>query len=110
MYYHGSPHKFEDFAPPEATGNYRPGEEGRGHHSDVIFLTSNKEEALRYAGPQGYLYLVEASSACLYKQDGKKCPQTNGRTYIAYPAETKVFMRLQLAPRKRNHPQEYLLT
>jgi hypothetical protein len=110
MLYHGSPYCFDELLSPRETGILRPGEERRSHHTDVVFLTSDKNEALRYAGPQGYLYIVDAPGARLYDQAGKKAPVVNGRVYIADPAETRIFLRLKLAPRRRNQTQEYILS
>jgi hypothetical protein len=110
MFYHGSPRRFEELRAPRETGALRPGEENRRHHTDVVFLTSDRDEALRYAGSQGFLYLVEAPNAQLYDQAGKRRPKTNGRTYIADPTECRILLRLQLAPRRRNQAQEYFLT
>lgn len=107
--YHGSPHKFSRFLSPEESGNFRPSEENRGHHRDVIFLTSDKEEALRYAGAEGFLYIVNASFAKPYLQEGKKKPKPRAGVYISDPGGIKINLRLRLAPRKRRQLQEYVL-
>ena len=65
--YHGSPRRVERLLPPSETGNFRPGEENRDEFSDVIFLTSDRDMALKYAGSEGYLYVVDVEQPSQYK-------------------------------------------
>jgi len=109
MLYHGSPHRFEIFQAPDASGNIRPSEEGRRHHNNVIFLAGEVAHACSYAGPGGFLYVVDARAAKVYDQAGKRKPRINRDVYVARPEEAKIILRLKLAPRKRNQAQEYIL-
>jgi len=108
MLYHGSPHKFSCFRSPAETGNFRPSEAGRRHHRDVVFLTNSVEEAVRYAGSEGFFYVV-TGIARAYDQAGKRKPVCRDGVYVADPDEVKIVLRLKLALRRRNQPQEFLL-
>jgi len=69
-YYHGSPNRFEEFDISRSMSSTNTAQYGAG-----IYLTSKKEEALRYAGDRGYLYEVFVTSKGViqvptdYKQD-----------------------------------------
>ena len=107
MLYHGSKHQFNQFLSPEQTGIFRDGEEDRSHHRDYTFLTSHIQEALRYAGTEGFLYVVNSPNVKVYDQSGKKKPVIRKSVFVARPDDVTIVLRLKLVSRKRNQLQEF---
>ena len=60
--FHGSPYRVTALKSPMQTGKIRPCEKNRKELLDVVFMTTNQEEARHYAGDGGYIYIVEAEN------------------------------------------------
>ena len=107
MLYHGSPKKFKTFLSPVQGAETR--EPDRTRYLDRIFLSSDRDLAIGYAGREGYLYCIDCPDAVPYRQDGKKSPAGRDGIYTAKPENIKICLRLQLAHRRRNQPQDFIL-
>ena len=112
--YHGSPLRLGELQPPSQTGNFRPGEENREEFSDVIFLTSDRDMALKYAGPSGYLYACEVDSPANYaeavaadaakrkKLTRKKLASLRADVFVAPATAVKIKARFAICKAGRN--------
>ncbi len=119
--YHGSPVRVDRLIPPSLTGNFRPGEEGRSEFSDVIFLTSDRQMALNYAGPNGYLYVVDVEQPSQYKAmvagcaakmkriSRKKFDSLREDVFVAPADELKYKARFSVKKGGRNKPTYVVL-
>lgn len=112
-YYHGSPYNVEDLKSSNQSGNIRPGEEERRMFKDVIFLTKDINEAIRYAGPGGVVYHVDAN-AIKYKDlavkylNTKKSKSVGDNIYVAKPEDLDLIVKWVKEPgRKKNEPEKY---
>ena len=113
MFYHGSPYKLSDLKSPNETGIIRKSEELRGHHKDVVFMTTSIERALTYAGSEGYLYQVTADARQYNKYENSrrdkkrryKLPLTN--VYVANSNSINIIKTFKLLPRKRQEKQQF---
>ena len=112
-YYHGSHLNLDELLPPDETGNIRIGEEGRRLFKDVVFLTKNIDQAIKYAGPGGTIHHVNASAA-RYKEVAakvlniKKAKTVSDDVFIALPEDMKMIGKWVKEPnRKKNEPELY---
>lgn len=67
-YYHGSPTKgLKEILPISRTGAKGTSDGGRENFRDVVFLTTSLDEARRYAGKNGSVYLVDPTNVTNYR-------------------------------------------
>ena len=108
-FFHGSPVRgLREILPASETGNIRPGEEERRGFQDVVFLTTDWDEALRYARG-GSIYVVRAEAepyAPLATQKNAK-KAVNSTIHIASVVE--IVSEYILEPKKRGCQQLYSL-
>jgi len=112
-FYHGSPLNVEKLLPSSHTDNIRPGEEGRRGFKDVIFFSTNIDEAIRYAGEGGTVFCVDAT-AIQYKPvavdilDEKKVKSVGEDIFVAFPEDIKIVSKWHKEKgRKRGDPEKY---
>ena len=112
-FYHGSFLNLDKLLSSDETGNIRTGEESRRLFKDVVFLTKDINEAIKYAGAGGTVYHVDASAA-KYKDvamellDVKKAKTVNDNIFIALPDDIKMVAKWVKEPnRKKNQPELY---
>ncbi len=112
-YYHGSSLNLDKLLASNETGNIRPGEESRRLFKDVIFLTKDINEAIKYSGAGGTVHHVDAS-AVKYKDvamellDIKKDKTVSDTVYVALPEDVKIVTKwVNESGRKKNQPRLY---
>jgi hypothetical protein len=88
--YHGTKRVFDEFETP--TGVEKIDVRGGG----VIYFTSNIKEAMKYAGPNGYVCIAEIENPLSYKEQRERqgLPQKKGdltrNVYIALPENINI--------------------
>ena len=111
-FYHGCPSNVDKLLPPDETGEIRPGEEERRSFKDVIFLTTNLNKAIDYAGPEGTVFITN-STAVQYKPvaiallNQKKAKSLTDDIFIALPENIKIITKWHKEKRKRGESQKY---
>ena len=112
-FYHGSSLNLDKLLSSNETGNIRVSEENRRLFKDVVFLTKDIDEAIRYAGAGGTVHHVDAS-AVKYKDvamellDIKKAKTVNDNIFIALPDDIKMVTKwVKESDRKKNQPELY---
>ncbi len=114
-YYHGSPYNVDKLEATENTNNIRPGEEGRRAFRDVIFLTTTFDKAIEFAGPNGFVYEVQAD-AYNYREvaaqilSPKKRLSLEPDIFVALPNDIKIVKKYAKNERRRNEVQSYSVT
>ena len=109
MYFHGSKYRFDQFRAPIDSGIIRPSEEKRRVNLDVVFLSTNPELAMQYAGNGGYVYEVEANtvkSLRATREDSALCrnPKTvDPSIYVAAPLDVEIIAVWQVIKHKRHN-------
>ena len=109
--WHGSKYRFSSFRTPAEGYPIQPSEAGRNEFRDVVFLTSDRAQAVRYAEREGYLYEVEVAKSVPYRQAvvaaGKKWTDVGEGIHIAFPTECRIMSVLHKLPRRRNAEQKW---
>lgn len=112
QYFHGSKVNTDKLLSSAQSGNIRFGEEERRGFRNVVFLTKDIDEAIRYAGKEGIVYIVNAY-AIKYKNavaqiiNPKKLKSVNENIYVAPPDQLKIVAKWYKLPRKKGEKQKY---
>ena len=111
LLYHGSPKQGLPILLPAAkTGCIRKGEEGRRGFRDVVFATTDFNEALRYA-QGGSVYVLDSKDTRQYRPlaeqvlSPKKAKSVGENIYILPVG--RVIAEYRCAPRRRGEKQRY---